>query len=38
MIIEPFQNQFNFTPGDIIRDFALEHGFKLRGHNLVWDR
>ena len=37
-IIEPFQNQFNFTPGDSIRDFSLAHGFKLRGHTLVWHK
>jgi len=35
-IIEPFQNQFNFTPGDVIRDFAQAHDFTLRGHTLVW--
>ena len=36
--IEPNRNQFNFAPGDSIRDFALAHNFKLRGHTLVWHK
>lgn len=37
-IIEPFQNVFNFTPGDTIRDFARAHDYTLRGHTLVWHK
>jgi endo-1,4-beta-xylanase len=37
-IIEPFQNQFDFTQGDSVRDFSVAHGFKLRGHTLVWHK
>lgn len=37
-IIEPFQNVFNFTPGDAIRDFARAHDYTLRGHTLVWHK
>jgi len=36
-IIEPFQNQFNFTPGDFIVKFGKEHSYThIRGHTLVW--
>ncbi|MET7644403.1 endo-1,4-beta-xylanase [Streptomyces sp. NPDC005426] len=33
---EPAQGQFNFTKGDVITDFAQQHGQTVRGHTLVW--
>ena len=33
---EPNQNQFNFTNGDRIANYALGKGKKLRGHTLAW--
>ncbi|KDQ50862.1 glycoside hydrolase family 10 protein [Jaapia argillacea MUCL 33604] len=35
-VIEPYQNQFNFTGGDIVAAFAVANNYTLRGHNLVW--
>jgi endo-1,4-beta-xylanase len=33
---EPNQNQFNFTAGDQIYNWATSHGMKVRGHTLAW--
>ncbi|MEU1469002.1 endo-1,4-beta-xylanase [Streptomyces sp. NPDC005761] len=33
---EPVQGQFNFAKGDVITDFAQQHGQTVRGHTLVW--
>jgi endo-1,4-beta-xylanase len=33
---EPNQNQFNFTGGDQVFDFAMQHGARVRGHTLAW--
>ncbi|MGW2279026.1 endo-1,4-beta-xylanase [Streptomyces sp. NPDC001770] len=33
---EPVQGQFNFAKGDVITDFAAQHGQTVRGHTLVW--
>ena len=33
---EPNQNQFNFSGGDAIYNFATSHGMKVRGHTLTW--
>jgi endo-1,4-beta-xylanase len=33
---EPQQGQFSFTKGDVITDFARDHGQTVRGHTLVW--
>jgi len=33
---EPNQNQFNFTAGDAIYNWATSHGMKVRGHTLAW--
>ncbi|MFG3140340.1 endo-1,4-beta-xylanase [Streptomyces sp. NPDC048211] len=33
---EPVQGQFNFAKGDVITDFAEQHGQTVRGHTLVW--
>jgi endo-1,4-beta-xylanase len=33
---EPNQNQFNFSAGDRIYDWAVGHGAKVRGHTLAW--
>src|SRR6266536_468827 len=33
---EPNQNQFNFTAGDQIYNWATTHGMKVRGHTLAW--
>jgi len=35
-ITEPFQNVFNFTPGESIVKFTKQNNQKLRCHNLVW--
>lgn len=34
--IEPLQNNFSFTKGDVITSFARSNGQILRCHNLVW--
>src|SRR5689334_22993487 len=33
---EPNQNQFNFSSGDQIYNWAVGHGAKVRGHTLAW--
>ncbi|MDF6042177.1 endo-1,4-beta-xylanase [Streptomyces sp. JH14] len=33
---EPQQGQFSFAKGDVITDFARDHGQTVRGHTLVW--
>ncbi|WP_372671197.1 endo-1,4-beta-xylanase [Amycolatopsis kentuckyensis] len=33
---EPNQNQFNFSAGDQIYNWAVSHGAKVRGHTLAW--
>src|SRR6266536_1811597 len=33
---EPNQNQFNFSAGDQIYNWATSHGMKVRGHTLAW--
>ncbi|WP_290055902.1 endo-1,4-beta-xylanase [Amycolatopsis solani] len=33
---EPNQNQFNFSSGDQIYNWAVSHGAKVRGHTLAW--
>jgi endo-1,4-beta-xylanase len=33
---EPNQNQFNFTRGDQIYNYAVQRGMRVRGHTLAW--
>ena len=33
---EPKQSQFNFTGGDQIYNWAVQHGMRVRGHTLAW--
>ncbi|MFD0024306.1 endo-1,4-beta-xylanase [Streptomyces sp. NPDC058382] len=33
---EPDRGRFEFAKGDVITDFAREHGQTVRGHTLVW--
>ena len=33
---EPNQNQFNFSAGDQIYNWAVGHGSRVRGHTLAW--
>ncbi|MFJ5848338.1 endo-1,4-beta-xylanase [Streptomyces sp. NPDC092903] len=33
---EPAEGRFDFTKGDVITDFARQHGQTVRGHTLVW--
>lgn len=33
---EPVRGQFDFAKGDVITDFARQHGQTVRGHTLVW--
>ncbi len=35
-IIHPQPDQYAFEGGDMLVDFAEEHGMKVRGHTLVW--
>ncbi|KAJ5169934.1 Glycoside hydrolase superfamily [Penicillium coprophilum] len=34
--IEPSQNTFSYTKGDVVADLAAKNGQKLRCHTLVW--
>jgi endo-1,4-beta-xylanase len=34
--IHPGVNQYDFTGGDLLMNFAAEHGQIMRGHNLCW--
>jgi endo-1,4-beta-xylanase len=36
--VEPEQGKFDFTNADMLVDFALKNGMKVRGHTLVWDQ
>ncbi|HET9655439.1 MAG TPA: non-reducing end alpha-L-arabinofuranosidase family hydrolase [Kineosporiaceae bacterium] len=33
---EPQQNQFNFSAGDQVYNWAIQNGKKVRGHTLAW--
>src|ERR1700754_1280395 len=33
---EPNQNQFNFTGADLVFNFAVQNGKRVRGHTLSW--
>ncbi|WP_406448048.1 endo-1,4-beta-xylanase [Streptomyces sp. NBC_00876] len=33
---EPVQGRFDFAKGDVVTDFAQQHGQTVRGHTLVW--
>ncbi|GIE16262.1 beta-xylanase [Paractinoplanes ferrugineus] len=33
---EPSRGQFNFTRGDAIYNWAVQHGMRVRGHTLAW--
>ena len=33
---EPNQGQFNFSAGDQVYNWAINHGMKVRGHTLAW--
>nr|WP_313900972.1 endo-1,4-beta-xylanase [Dactylosporangium aurantiacum] len=33
---EPQRGQFNFTNGDRIYNWAVQHGMRVRGHTLAW--
>jgi endo-1,4-beta-xylanase len=33
---EPNQNQFSFTGGDLVFNFATQNGARIRGHTLAW--
>ena len=33
---EPNQNQFNFTNGDLVFNWAVQNGKQVRGHTLAW--
>ncbi|WP_406098880.1 endo-1,4-beta-xylanase [Streptomyces sp. NBC_01013] len=33
---EPVRGQFDFAKGDVVTDFAQQHGQSVRGHTLVW--
>ncbi|MGZ3763205.1 MAG: endo-1,4-beta-xylanase [Mucilaginibacter sp.] len=34
--VEPQQNQFNFSDGDYIINFAVQHNQRVHAHNLIW--
>ncbi len=36
--LRPAPDQFDFTQGDWIAQFARSHGMQLRGHTLVWEQ
>ncbi|MBT8223918.1 MAG: endo-1,4-beta-xylanase [Dactylosporangium sp.] len=33
---EPYQNQFSFTAGDQVYNWAVQNGKQVRGHTLAW--
>ncbi|WP_438435163.1 endo-1,4-beta-xylanase [Gorillibacterium sp. sgz500922] len=33
---EPKENQFNFSRGDVLADYAKSRGIGMRGHTLLW--
>ncbi|NKZ06675.1 1,4-beta-xylanase [Actinomadura latina] len=33
---EPQQGQFNFSAGDQVYNWAIQHGMQVRGHTLAW--
>ncbi|SFF09700.1 endo-1,4-beta-xylanase, partial [Actinoplanes philippinensis] len=33
---EPNRGQFNFSAGDAIYNWAVQHGMRVRGHTLAW--
>jgi len=35
-VIHPQQNTYNFAPGDMHAQFAVQNGMTLHGHTLVW--
>ncbi len=35
-VVHPEPQTFDFSQGDRIVDFAVQHGMKVRGHTLVW--
>jgi len=37
-VISAERDQLDFEPGDRIARFAKDHGMKLRGHTLLWNR
>ncbi len=36
--IQPRPETWNFAPADQLVDFAVAHGMKVKGHNLVWNQ
>jgi endo-1,4-beta-xylanase len=36
LALRPNEKSFDFSSADLLVGFALEHGMKVRGHNLVW--
>jgi len=36
-VIHPERDYYNFEPGDLVVEFAQQHGMLVRGHPLVWD-
>ncbi|MCZ7553104.1 MAG: endo-1,4-beta-xylanase [Anaerolineales bacterium] len=36
-VIHPQPEQYDFSPGDQLIDFARQHNMSVRGHVLVWD-
>ena len=36
--LHPAPNQFDFSEGDWIEQFARTHGMRFRGHTLVWEQ
>lgn len=36
--VEPNRNEFSFTAGDKLANYAYRHKYRVRGHTLVWHR
>ncbi len=34
--VHPEPDRYDFTRGDVVYDYALQHGFPIRGHTLIW--